>query len=512
MNIAFRTDASLEIGIGHVMRCLTLARALRSAGASCRFVTRAHPGHMGARIAAEGFDVTLLPAPHGPVPTGPPAHAHWAGVDWAEDAAGTRAALDGTPDWMVMDHYAFDARWQRAACPAGTRIMVIDDLADRPHDCDLLLDQNLGHDAGDYDGLVPDRCTRLTGPRHALLRPEFAEQRAGALAARAGCGLTHLMISMGGTDAVDATSTVLGALRDAPLPTGMRISVIMGAGAPALEKVRVLAQTMPRPTEGAVDVDDMATRMAAADLAIGAGGSTTWERCCLGLPSIIVETAENQSGIAGAMARAGAGLAPGALHAPDFARALGKAVTDMEAPARLATMSQAAAWICDGDGAARVLAALLPSEVGFRAATRADSRRVWEWRHAVDRSSRMIGDDTPYDMHDAWFCRAMDDPNRTIRILVQGALPRGYMRLDREDATHARVSICLAPEARSQGLGRRLLEEADKEGRRLGLARLHAEIHPRNAASRRVFETAGYAGDHHTDGFLVCHRNLKGAS
>ena len=263
-------------------------------------------------------------------------------MGWAQDAAETRAALGEGPDWLVMDHYAFDARWQGAARPAGTRLMVIDDLADRPHDCDLLLDQNLGHEAGDYDGLVPEACTRLIGPRYALLRPEFAEARAGALAAREGRGLNRLMISMGGIDAADATSMVLDALRDAPLPEGLVISVIMGGQAPALERVRALARDMPRPTEVAVDVDDMAARMAAADLAIGAGGATTWERCALGLPSVIVETADNQAGIAAAMARAGAGLAPGALHAPGFARALGAALTEAGDPARLAAMSQAA--------------------------------------------------------------------------------------------------------------------------------------------------------------------------
>jgi spore coat polysaccharide biosynthesis predicted glycosyltransferase SpsG len=160
---------------------------------------------------------------------------------------------------------------------------------------------------------------------------------------------------MGGIDAVDATSTVLSALRDAPLPTGLRISVIMGAGAPALETVRALAQTMPRPTEVVVDVDDIAARMAAADLAIGAGGGTTWERCCLGLPSIIVETADNQSGIAEAMSCAGAGIAPGALNAPGFARTLGEAVAEAADPVRLEALSKAAAGICDGDGAGRVM-------------------------------------------------------------------------------------------------------------------------------------------------------------
>lgn len=357
MNITFRTDASLDIGTGHVMRCLTLARALRDAGAVCRFLTRALPGHLADRIADAGFDVTLLPAPQGASPAPPPAHAHWAGVEWAEDAAQTRTVLESSPsDWLVVDHYAFDARWQKAARPEGTRLMVIDDLADRPHDCDLLLDQNLGHEAGDYDGLVPERCVRLIGPQYALLRPEFAAARAKALADREGRGLRHLLITMGGVDRVDATSAVLTALRDAALPERLRITVIMGAHAPALERVRALATQMPRPTEVAVDVADMAARMAAADLAIGAGGGTTWERCCLGLPSIIVETADNQAGIARAMAVAGAAIDPGPVQAPDFAQTLQAALAD--APARLSPMSQQAANICNGAGCDKVTAFL----------------------------------------------------------------------------------------------------------------------------------------------------------
>ena len=124
MNIAFRTDASLEIGTGHVMRCLTLAHALRDAGMYCKFITRAHPGNMAERIATEGFEVLVLPAPAGPLTLGTPAHANWAGVDWTQDAAETRAVLADATDWLIMDHYAFDARWQRAVLPTGTRLMV----------------------------------------------------------------------------------------------------------------------------------------------------------------------------------------------------------------------------------------------------------------------------------------------------------------------------------------------------------------------------------------------------
>lgn len=512
MRIALRADASGEIGTGHVMRCLTLARALRAAGAACRFVIRALPGHMAGRIEAAGFDVALLPASAGAAPDGPPVHAPWAGVAWTQDAAETRAALDAAPpDWLVMDHYAFEARWQAAARPAGTRLMVIDDLADRPHACDLLLDQNLGHAAADYDGLVSQDCTRLTGPKYALLRPEFAAMRAGALSARAGRGLRHLLVTMGGVDRGDATSAVLRALCAAPLPEDLRITVVMGATAPALDRVRAQAEDMPRPTQVAVNVSDMAAAMAAADFAIGAGGGTTWELCALGLPGLIVETADNQAGIARAMAAAGAAFDAGPIEARGFAQRLHAALAEAGDPACLDAMSEKAAALCDGDGAARAVAVLLTSPLSFRAATRADSRRVWEWRNTLDQSARKVGEDTLYIRHDAWFCRALNDPDRIIRILMQGDLPLGYLRLDRASGTLAHVSICLGPEARGRGLGRQLLEEADRVAKRLGLAQLYAEVHPQNAASRRVFEMAGYVEAELRDGFLTCHRTVEGA-
>ncbi len=196
----------------------------------------------------------------------------------------------------------------------------------------------------------------MTPPRYALLRPDYADARAGALAARAGRGLQLLMISMGGVDAMDATSAVLEALRGCSLPEGLEISVIMGGQAPALERVRALARDMPRRTEVAVDVTNMAVRMASADLAIGAAGSPTWERCALGLPTIIVQIADHQAGIARALSDAGAALDPGPLFAPEFAHNL--QATLAAAQSRMSAISERAADICDGDGTARVVAVL----------------------------------------------------------------------------------------------------------------------------------------------------------
>lgn len=509
MKVSFRTDASLEIGTGHVMRCLTLARALRAEGANCRFVSRALKGHLSERVKREGFEVSLLPEPHARIPEITSVHARWARVTWEQDAQETRSVLEqDTPDWLVVDHYAFDAQWERSALLKGIRLMVIDDLADRPHDCHLLVDQSLGRKPSDYAGLVPDNCQCLIGPRYALLRPEFSEIRAQALANREERGLQHLLISMGGVDKDDATSAVLDILKRANLPREMRITVIMGSAAPALDQVITCAQEMPWPTEVVVDVTDMATRMASADLAIGAAGSTTWERCCLGLPTIIVEIAKNQVDIAEAMAMSGAAFRVGGLHDDEFEQSLHSALIDVRDNRRLAEVSRRAADTCDGDGVARILNLLLDRTLTFRVAERSDSRRVWEWRRSVNRTHRMADEDTPFLEHDAWFRRAILDPARHIHIATLGDLPCGYLRLDRVSGSSARVSLCLSPDARGRGLGLTLLEEAGRLAIDFGFERLEAEIHSQNLASRRVFEGAGYSEGNTVDGFVRCHRVL----
>ena len=317
MNIAFRVDASLEIGSGHVMRCLTLADAVSARGASCRFICRLHEGNLIGLIRSKGYLVNVLPASDGSVQrlrntdvltsSSSPKHADWLGVSQEQDAAHCVSILEASPpDWLIVDHYAIDARWEESMVPHCRKLMAIDDLADRVHVADLLLDQNLGHVAKDYDGLVPATCIRLIGPRYALLRPEFQTTREASLARRlASNRIRHILISMGGMDFAGATSQILDALVRAELPTDTRLSVVMGSSAPALERVRAQATKMPWPTAVLVDVGDMARLMYEADLAIGAGGSTAWERCCLGLPSIVVPVAPNQDYVSLSMATAG---------------------------------------------------------------------------------------------------------------------------------------------------------------------------------------------------------------
>jgi UDP-2,4-diacetamido-2,4,6-trideoxy-beta-L-altropyranose hydrolase len=364
MKVAFRTDASLQIGTGHVMRCLTLADSLQASGAQCHFICREHPGNLTEQIRQRGFTATALPAGSEDVVINDSAdveqtnYAAWLGADWATDAVQTKISAGETAvDWLVVDHYALDARWEQTLRPMCRKLMVIDDLADRSHDCDLLLDQNLGRDARDYSGLVPQRGTILAGPRYALLRPEFAALRDYSLHRRAIPQLKHLLIAMGGVDQTDATGRVLEVLRDCAFHEDTCITVVMGPHAPWLERVQLLAAQMPQPTEVKVNVNNMAQLMADSDLAIGAAGSTSWERCCLGLPTLIVVLAENQRNSAAALEHSGGAKVLGGLD--DIPRTLRSMFSLLATSDALRQLSQASCLITDGQGASRVRQALV---------------------------------------------------------------------------------------------------------------------------------------------------------
>lgn len=368
--IVFRADASLQIGTGHVMRCLTLADALAARGAQCHFICREHAGNLVDFIRAKGFVVHALPAvatvnagegasSPGLVTPGvvapEPARLPWLGATQAQDAEACASILAALmPEWLIVDHYALDARWELALEPRYRRLMVIDDLADRPHACNLLLDQTFGRDVEDYRPWVPADSQLLCGSQYALLRPEFAELRPYSLQRRVKPRLKQLLITMGGVDKDNATGQVLQALRACPLPADCRIIVVMGATALWLDEVRNQARDMPWPTQVMVGVSGMAQLMADSDLAIGAAGATSWERCCLGLPTIMLVLAENQQNSADGLARVGAAMILERwTQAGDVLPAM--LLSLLECSALLEAMSRRAARIVDGNGVSSVI-------------------------------------------------------------------------------------------------------------------------------------------------------------
>jgi UDP-2,4-diacetamido-2,4,6-trideoxy-beta-L-altropyranose hydrolase len=303
MNFVFRVDSSIRIGTGHIMRCLTLAEELRRRGAQVRFVCREQAGSPVAILRQRGMPVTLLPPPR--ILDNDPTenYSAWLGATPTKDAEQTITALAGEqPDWLVIDHYGIDIQWEQSLRPHVHKVMVIDDLANRRHDSDVLLDQNYSTEGGRrYFNLVPETCTRLIGPHYALLRPEYAAYRK-TMRPRDG-QVDRVLVFLGGSDPQNLTGMALEALSQSEL-SHLAVDVVVGAN--NIYKDSIARQAMHRPlTTLHGSLPHLADLMMQANLAIGAGGATTWERMCLGLPSVVISNAENQRPTSEALARVG---------------------------------------------------------------------------------------------------------------------------------------------------------------------------------------------------------------
>lgn len=307
MNIAIRVDASLEIGTGHVYRCLSLAGALRKNGARIVFLCRNQVANLSALIRTQQFAVELLPSVEAlpssssPIPAEhgapPPAHAHWLGVEQRTDSMQSIQALrNGIPwDLLIVDHYALDFRWEAAMRAVVKRIMVIDDLEDRNHDCDVFLNPNhLDAALQRPQCTVPDHCLMLLGPEYVLLRPEF--QIARRYGQMRGNGIARILVYFGGNDLHNLTGLTLEAL-DFENLRHLLVDVVVGPDNPHRHAVEELVRTRAK-TRLHIQPPNFIELLLRADLCIGAGGTTTWERLCVGLPSIIITVAENQTNFA----------------------------------------------------------------------------------------------------------------------------------------------------------------------------------------------------------------------
>lgn len=302
MIIVFRVDASIQMGTGHVMRCLTLAHALEASGAQCEFICRLTYGNLIEKIKLSGFKVYIIGddmisgQPETSTESRSLSHSHWLDVSQEQDAIDCLSILQKIqPDWLVVDHYSLDKTWQDILKPHFCALMVIDDLGDRAHIADVLLDQNYGATIKKYTDCVPQTCEILTGTHYSLLRPEFFNWRQYSLDRRTNTeSIQSILITLGGSDPKNDTTKLLQQISTIPLPTQTKIIVVMGATASHLTSVQNQAHGMSLDVEIKTDVSNMAELMSEADLAIGAAGSTTWERCCLGLPTIQLVIAENQ--------------------------------------------------------------------------------------------------------------------------------------------------------------------------------------------------------------------------
>jgi UDP-2,4-diacetamido-2,4,6-trideoxy-beta-L-altropyranose hydrolase len=360
LNIFFRVDSSIDIGSGHVMRCLALAIALREVGGNCQFLCMNVNGDLNDLIRQNGFlvhDLAMLQK-FPSLGEGQSNDQRIAPL-WRLDAENSLKYLINV-DWLIIDHYSIDYKWERHVKSSVKKIMVIDDLANRTHDCDLILDQNMSRTNSDYMELVPKRSKILTGSAYVMLRQEFIRQKQFITVGDSSSRIKKMLISMGGADSANITGMILKSLNDCPLDEDLQITVVIGVASPWKSEIRNQALNMAWKTSVLVGVENMAQIIGEVDLAIGAAGSSAWERCFMGLPSITLVLAENQRVVAEALVKSG--IAALVDPVQNIAQQLESILTNLQQEGGLKKMRAATEGLIDGFGMQRVVRELLNAE------------------------------------------------------------------------------------------------------------------------------------------------------
>ena len=305
MKVLLRVDSSIRIGTGHIMRCLTLAHALAKKGVEIVFICRDLEGNLIEKVKTSGFKVRVLARPaltnrKVKKTAGVEKYLEWLEVEQEIDASQTADIISiEKPDWVVIDHYGIDEKWQTVIAKYDLKILVIDDLFNRKHICDILVDQNYGSLREKYEDLVPKSCQLFCGPSYTLLRSEFKLQRSSSLKYRTTNSISTIIVSMGGVDEYNYTEKVIDALGDSRLVGKIKeVIILLGRHCPHKDSIRKAATLSPLNVNVLVEANNVAQILSKADVAIGAVGSTTWERFSLGVPSILMVIAANQNDIA----------------------------------------------------------------------------------------------------------------------------------------------------------------------------------------------------------------------
>jgi UDP-2,4-diacetamido-2,4,6-trideoxy-beta-L-altropyranose hydrolase len=470
----FRADASTQIGGGHIRRCLVLADALRAVGWDCTFATAS---------GSTSIVPQLLQSKH-----------EYVEVDTDDsDTLISQVGRHGY-DLLVVDHYGLDAAFERSCCKWAKRVLVIDDLANRPHDCDVLLDPTLGRAAGDYALLLARETVLLLGPNYALLEPRFFIQRLAMELQRP--SVQELFVSFGMVDTFDLSGWAIEAAQAAGLRVSINIAV--GSASPNVGALRAAAARAARKIHIEIDSDNIAPMMATADVAVGAGGGTSWERCCLGLPSLIITVADNQHEGAIALDRAGAARHLGPVKSVSVNRMAAEIARLADDHSGRVAMQASAFAVTDGLGAARVVSTLDDrinakdgGAVTLRPVAVEDCEIMFAWQSAPGARRYSRNPQGPaHDEHQKWFHSKLADPRCVLNIVQHAGRPVGVLRYDwRKSERRFEVSILIASEHQGRGIGLAAL----KSGRRL-LRKFDiiAEVDPANTASAVLFGRAGF--------------------
>ena len=351
--ILLRVDTSHEIGSGHMMRCLTLANEAKQQDWECVFVLRDPEDGIVEYISSFGHGVKELTSLYGnKITYNATAHGDWLPVSQTQDANETVEVIyELDPDWIIVDHYALDAIWYSIVEKTNAKILVIDDLGDRKIICDVLLDQNLGASTEKYDGKLPINCRLLLGPTFALLRSEFKDWRERSLEGRKDRNVENILITMGGVDENNHTLQALQEISNTEYSLKCSFTVVAGRSYPHINNLNAFLQVSKLNVSVLSNVKNMAEIMSKSDLCIGAAGSTSWERCCLALPTISLAIADNQIEIAEQLGKRNVALYSNINNLlQNFEKFFNVSGKELQR-----ALSKNASKICDGLGTLRVI-------------------------------------------------------------------------------------------------------------------------------------------------------------
>ncbi|CAI8888506.1 UDP-2,4-diacetamido-2,4, 6-trideoxy-beta-L-altropyranose hydrolase [Pseudomonas sp. IT-196MI5] len=484
MRVLIRSDASPTIGSGHIARCLCLARVLRRQGSHVAFACRLLPGHRLEALRAEGFETFALPERY---EDEDPRQAIESMLPWQADIAALEPLLEHPPafDWIIVDHYGLDHHWQTAARRFAPWIAVVDDLATRTYSADLLLNQNLSGTPEAYTSLLAPGCRTLFGPRFAMLRDEF---RCPAVEIKPQA--RRVLVNFGGFDAAMQTHHAMLALADF---AELEVDFVAGADNPAWAQMQALAASRPHWRLHSF-VSDFYRLMSEADLFVGGGGGTSWERAAMGLPTICIAVSNNQQANGEVMAAAGAHVFMGGreqVSVEQLRLAIGFVAGNQGLRQSLAQRSR---QLVDGRGAQRVAVALAGAVLRMRPATLGDAQLLFDGRNteAVRRWSLETGV-IEWPAHQNWLATSLNNPRRLLLIAEADDGPVGVLRYDLRGFT-AQVSIYLFEGRFGLGWGRALLARGETfvKARWPELQSLTAQVLPTNQPSLNVFREAGF--------------------
>jgi len=355
--ILFRVDASNLIGSGHLMRCLALASEARLRGWRSIFVMRDPSSASIDKVKVSGHELHILVEADKKkiLRINDLVHSDWLAVSQETDALETSNLIKNIiPDWVVVDHYAIDAVWHETIRKTGAKLLVIDDLADRVLECDILVNQNLGFLIKDYDEKIKTDTKIFLGPKYAILRPEFREWREFSLNRRKAPILNKVLISMGGVDAQNKTLKVLQTLEKSINAVECEFLVVLGAFYPFSYEIDKFMETSVNKITKLTNIVNIGEIMANSDICIGAAGTSSWERCCLGLPTLTFIIADNQTRIASSLNE----LQSAVITDIKNLKTEFETLFQTSGLNKLKYLTKKSSELCDGFGALRILESL----------------------------------------------------------------------------------------------------------------------------------------------------------